>query len=151
MLLDLDASDGVWFNYLKSTVDEKTGEITFGEPSPDAKVKLRLMQPFFEERILTRKKESAFVVNTLTRAMDRVTWPAELTTAEAIKENEDAWDYAIMEITGFKNKKSGDLVECTKGNKVKLSKIPEFNRFATKCFKTLDASTIEEEKALDLN
>ena len=139
MFFELDkAAEGDWFPYFKSHFDTSSGEIIFEDPEPDAaEFCIRSMTPFFEERLKKRKKEHKMVLNPTTRAMERVSWFGDLSPEESIKENAEAWDYAI---TGMKNAyaSEGVKLECNAETKLKLVKIPEFNRFVQRVFAILN-------------
>lgn len=151
MFFNLDQTDGERFQFFTSTVDIATGIIKYDDPVGDAWVTLRPMQPFFEDRLSKRKKVTEHVFNPSTRAMDRVVSDKELTYEEAKLEREDAWDYAIVGFENFKDSKTGEIIPCTRENKIKLMRIPVFDRFVTKCFQELANSGIKEKEAEEKN
>ena len=63
MFLDLDASSGEWFNFFSSHIDQVTGEPVYEEPVKDARVQIRSIAPFIEERMAKRKKAIEHVYN----------------------------------------------------------------------------------------
>jgi hypothetical protein len=138
-----EATQGDWFQFFESRVDPSTGEVKYDDPKPDAaEFCIRSTQPFWEELIGKRKKESKMVVNPQTRSMERVSYYPDQTYEELLKGREDAIDYAI---TGIKNAKwaDGSVIECTRENKLKLRKIPAFERFLKRAWELLDSSGIK--------
>jgi len=147
MIFDLDAAQGDWFQFFESRVDPASGEIIYDEPKPDAaEFCIRSLQPFWEERLGQRKKESKMVNNPVTRAMERVSYYPDQTFEEVMKEREDACDYAI---TGIRNAKWADGTEiaCTRENKLKLRKIPAFDRFLGRVWQILDSAGVKDKEA----
>jgi hypothetical protein len=98
MIIDFEATQGEWFNFFTSTIDPATGIITYDEPVSDARVQLRSMDAFFEERLKSRKKAVEHVQNPKTRTMERIEYYPSLSFEDAKKEREDAYDYAITGI-----------------------------------------------------
>ena len=148
MLFDIDQSEGERFQFFTSTIDPKTGEIIYDDPVSDAWVTLRSMQPFFEERLSQKKQLVEHVHNPVTRQMERQTYYKELTWNESKVERDDAWDYSIVALENFKDK-DGNIIECTRENKLKMVKIPVFDRFISRCFQVMSESGIikaEDEK-----
>jgi len=151
MLFDLDITEGEWFQFFGSHIDEKTGEVVYDDPVGDAKVQIRSMKPFFEERVSKRKNSSEFVLNTSTRQMERISFIKEQTIDEIIKEREDAYDYAITGIEGFKDKRTKAVIECTCENKIKLMKNPIFDRFFAKCQQLIEDSIMVQKEGEEKN
>ena len=144
MLFDLDESQGEWFYFFNSRLDPITGEAIYDDPVTDARVRVRSIAPFFEERMAKRKREAQFVLNPQTRSMERVTYIKELTPDEANKQLDDAWDYAITDFEGFKDAKTKKELKCDRETKLKLMKNPVFDRFVARCFQVLASSGIKE-------
>jgi hypothetical protein len=145
LFFDLNVGkDGEWFPFQISRTDSSTGKVIWDDPVPNVKVKIRSWKPFFEERLVTRKREVEHVPNTMTRHMDRNTYIPEPTIEEAMAERDDAYDYAI---TGFENlkDKNKQLIACTRENKIGLMKNPVFERFFVKCQETLDSAGVTKE------
>lgn len=151
MFIDLDSTQGERFQFFTSTISPDTGNIVYDDPAGDAYVTLRSMQPFFEERLAKRKKGVEHVLNPKTRSMDRVTYHVELGPDEEKAEREDAWDYAIINIEGFRDSKTGRGISCTKENKIKLMKIPVFDRFIARCFQIMASSGIKDKEEKEKN
>ena len=142
---------GDWFAFFNSRFDPTTGEIEYDKPEPEAaEFRIRPMTPFWDERRKDRKKEHKMVLNPQTRAMERVSYYEDLLPAEAEKENDDAWDYAI---TGFKNAFSAPGVEikCDRENKLKLMKIPVFIRFVGRVFQIISEAGVKQKEASEKN
>ena len=150
MLFDLDITDGEWFPFIRSRHDAATDQVIWGELEPDAKVKIRDPQPFFEDRLKKRKKVVEQVLNPVTRAMERQSHYQDPSTDELIQENLDAQDYSIMEFDGFIDR-SGKIIECTKENKSKMMKDPTFERFYRRCLKEIKNANALQTEAADLN
>lgn len=142
---------GDWFAFFESTVDSESLEITYKEPLENAaEFRVRSMVPFFEERRKGRKKESKFVANPQTRAMERVSYYPDLSPEEEEKEMNAAWNYAITDIrNAFWSENSP--IECTIENKLKLIKIPSVRRFFTRVFQMIDETGIKEKETEEKN
>ena len=151
-VFDLEKGEqGDWFPFFGSNFDPATGEIIYEKPEDGAaEFRIRGMGRFFEERQKDRKKEYKMVLNPSTRAMERVGWFEDLPPAEAKKESDDAWDYAI---TGMKDAFSGPGVamECTMENKLKLLRMPVFLRYIQKVFQILSDAGIKRAEAVEKN
>ena len=130
---NLEDTQGDWFEFFESRIDQKTGEIIYDDPIPGSgQVCIRDTREFWQERLAKRKKKHTFVLNQATRAMERVEYYGEMTAEEDQKEREDAFDYSIVDFKLFydRNKKP---IECTRENKLKLIAIPVFDRFVARC------------------
>jgi hypothetical protein len=150
--LSLDATEGEWFRFFGSHIDPNTGETVFEDPVSDARVQIRGIAPFIEERIANRKKTVEHVLNPKTRNMERISYYADLTPDQERQEREDVWDYAIVSFENFRDKKTGTEIECTRENKLKLMKVPVFDRFVGRCLQLLTDSQTKarEEEAKNL-
>ena len=133
MFIDLDSTQGEWFQFFGSHIDLNTGEVIYEEPTSDARVQIRSMAPFLEERLTKWKKSIEHVYNPKTRAMERISYYPDQTPEESKGEREDAWDYIITGIENFKDRKTGEEITCTRENKIKLMKNPVFDRFVARC------------------
>jgi len=140
MLLDLDQTIGERFQFFTSSVDTVTGDILYDKPDGDGWVVLRSIQPFLEERIVQRKRVVEHVFNPKTRSMERVSDFAELTPLEIKKEQDNTWDYAIVDFGNFKDNRTGNTIICDRENKLRLMKVPVFERFIAQCLHLLSAS-----------
>ena len=147
MFIDLDATQGEWFPFQNSKIDPVSGEPTFDDPVTDAKVQIRSMTPFFEERIAKRKRQTEHILNPKTRVMDRISFYAELSVEEAKAERDDAFDFAITGIEGFKDAKTGKMIDCSRESKLALMKVPVFDRFFARCQQLLSSSGVKEQQA----
>lgn len=150
MLFNLETNEGEWFPFQNSTISPSTGEPVFDDPVSDARVQIRSMTPFFEERIAKRKRQTEHVMNPKTRQMERITYYAELSIEEAKAERDDAYDFAITGIEGFKDAKTGQIITCTRANKLALMKVPVFDRFFAKCQQVLASSGVKEQESKNL-
>jgi len=150
MLFNLETNEGEWFPFQNSTISPSTGEPVFDDPVSDARVQIRSMTPFFEERIAKRKRQTEHVMNPKTRQMERITYYAELSIEEAKAERDDAYDFAITGIEGFKDAKTGQIITCTRANKLALMKVPVFDRFFAKCQQVLANSGVKEQESKNL-
>jgi len=144
MLFSLDTTAGEWFPFQNSHIDPSTGEPVFDDPEKDAKVQIRSMSPFFEERIASRKRKVEHVLNPKSKIMERVSFYEELSIDEARKERDDAYDFAITGIEGFKDAKTGRIIECTREDKLALMKVPVFDRFFARCQQLLASSGVKQ-------
>jgi len=147
MYIDLDLQqEGEWFNFFSSRIDEATGEVIYDEPVKDARVKIRSMAPFIEQRVGIRKRQYEHVVNPKTRQMERIAYYPELSIDELKAEREDTWDYIIQDFEGFADKKTGKEIKCTRVNKIKMMKITLFDRFVARCQQILADSGVHLEE-----
>jgi len=151
MFIDIEQTEGERFQFFTSTVNPETGDVVYGDPVPDAWVELRSTRPFFEKLNKNRAKKVEHVLNPKTRQMERITYFPEQTVAEQLAELDDAYDYAIVNFSGFADKKTGDEISMTRENKLKMMKVPVFDRFVAKCFKLLDAATVSAAKDEEKN
>jgi len=143
MLFDLNASQGEWFHFFGSHVNPNTGEIVFEEPVSDARVQIRNIGPFLEERIAKRKRVVEHVYNPKTRAMERISYYPDLTPEEINAEREEMIDYAITGLENFKNSETGEVITCTLENKLALMKVPVFDRFVARCWQIMGGAGIK--------
>ncbi len=149
MDLNLDTTEGEWFQFFGSHIDVNTGEVVYEDPTSDARVQVRSIAPFVEKLISKRKRIVEHVYNPKTRAMERLSYFEEPTIEQAQAERDDTWDYAIMSFENFKDK--GELIACTRENKLKLMKVPIFDRFIARCQQILSDSGIEARKEAEKN
>lgn len=147
---NLDVTEGEWFQFFGSYVDNN-GEIIYEDPVSDARVQVRNIAPFIEERMTRRKKSVEHIFNPKTRAMERVVFYPELSPDEEKREREDVWDYVITGFENFKNSKTGEIISCTRENKLALMKIPVFDRFISRCLQLLSNSEIKTREESEKN
>ena len=137
---------GTWFPYFSSRFDAKSGEIVYDEPLPGAaKFRIRKGASFFIERQAARKHRSEFVLNTHSKAMERVSFPVDQTPEEIRQERDDFRDYIITGIDGA-TWSDGRPIECTRENKLKLFLNEEFDIFVGRCLKLLSGLAESSEK-----
>ncbi len=151
MFIEIDSTQGEWFPFFSSHIDPVTGEPIYEDPVSDARVQIRSIGPFIEERMAKRKKIAEHVYNPKTRAMERISYYSEQTPEELRAERDDLWDYAITGIGNFKDSKTGELITCTRENKLKLMKIPIFDRFVARCQQLLASSGVKEKEESEKN
>lgn len=151
MEFNLDQSEGEWFAFFGSHVDLNTGEVVYEDPVSDARVQVRSIAPFIEERIAKRKRVVEHIYNPKTRSMERVSFFKEQTAEEVQAEINDLWDYAITALENFKDRKTGELITCTRENKLKLMKVPVFDRFMARCQQLISDAGIEVKKEAEKN
>jgi len=150
--IDLDASEGEWFPFQVSSIDPDTGKVIWDAPAlddkgePIASLKIRIMAPFYEERIVKRVRIVEHVFNPKSRSMERISSFKDLTMDEIRAERDDAIDYAITDIKGFRDKSTKKPLECTKENKLALMKIPVIDRFFGRCQELLGQFSVEKRK-----
>ena len=150
MLFELDSTDGEWFQFFGSHIDDN-GEVVYDDPDPSARVQVRSMKPFFEEKLKSRKRVVEHVLNPSTRQMERISYLEEIGPGESIKQMEDAYDYAITGLEGFKNKRDKSIIECTRENKIALMKNPAFDRFFAKCQALLETDAVVQAETEEKN
>jgi hypothetical protein len=151
MDFDLDGTQGEWFQFVNSTIDLNTGEITYDEPVSDARVQVRSIIPFIEERLSKRKRLIEHIYNPKSRAMERLPYYEELTFEQAKKEREDTWDYCIIGLENFKDSKTGQEIACTRENKIKLMQNPVFDRFIARCLQMIASSGAKAKEESEKN
>ena len=149
--VDLDSiEEGEWFFYQDSHFDQEIGDWIFDEPQK-SRARIRRLQPFIQKRLQNRKRMAEHVLNPKTRSMERISYFKEQTPEEVKKETDDAWDYAIAGLEGFKNKRTGQVIECTRENKLKLVANPAFDRFIARCFRILEGSEERQREEAEKN
>ena len=149
-IFDLDETKGDWFDFFESTIDIKTGDITYDDPKPGTgRVCLRNMSVFVRERNRNRKKKYEFVLNSSTRSMQKVE-STEQTAEEEAQERDDAFDYAITHFENFFDAK-GKTIECIRENKIKLLAIPVFDRFIARCFELQQNANKMQSQVIEKN
>ena len=151
MFVDLDISQGEWFDFRMSNIDPNTGEVVWGEPVEGVGVCIRSMKPFFEERINKREKIVEWKINPKTRANEKHVNFKDLTPEEAQSERDDAFDYAIVGWEGFNFKVSRQPIECIRVNKLAMMKKDFFDRFFADCQQKIDTLGIEIEQKVAEN
>lgn len=152
MFFELETvAQGEWFQFFGSHIDPSTGQIVYGTPAKDARVQVRIMAPFIEERMKGRKKVAEHVFNPQTRAMERISFFPDLSVEEAQQERDDLWDYVITGLENFKDAKTGETIECTRENKLKLMKVPVFDRFIARCQQLLSEAGVKEKEQAEKN
>ena len=145
--IDLTSSEnGEWFFFQDSHLDAESGEWIFDPPINEARVRVRRLDAFVRERMSTRKRINEYVLNPKTRQMERQSYLADQSMEEIQKDMEDGWDYAITGIEGFRDKKTGAEIECTRENIIALMRVPAFDRFIGRCFRILSGAQEAEEK-----
>lgn len=149
VMFDIEESQGDWFDFFESRIDLATGNIIYDDPKPGTgKACFRPSRPLIMERISKRKKDSEFVLNPKTRSMERVEFFKSATIEDQQKENDDLTDYVITGLKDFYDAK-GKPIECTRENKIKLSKVPVFDRFMARCMEiqmNADVKQMEKEE-----
>lgn len=136
----IDYTEGEWFQYFTSHIDTKTEDVVYDEPVPYARVLIRSVSPFIEERIKKQKSKTEFVLNPKSKKMERVPYVEEQPFETAIKETDDMYDYAILNFEGFRNKKTGETLKCTRENKIALRHNEIFKRFFERCQEILNGN-----------
>ena len=145
MLIDFDLqNEGEWFYFFDSHIDHKTGEVIYGEPDTKARVKIRPLAKFIEQRMLHRKKQVEHVVNPKTRQMERIEYYPELTPKQIKQEREDTNDWVIQDFEGFKDMKTGKPIKCNRENKNKMMEVPVFDRFVARCLEIQSNTGIDK-------
>jgi hypothetical protein len=151
MFVNFNVNDGEWFPFQLSQIDTETGKITWSDPMPDARMQIRSMTPFFEERISSRKRAVERVLNPKTRQMERISYYEELSPDDAKKERDDAYDYAITGFDGFRDAVTKKDIPVTRDTKLALMKMPIIDRFFAKCQEMLAGSGVKIQEGLEKN
>lgn len=144
--IDIDFTEGEWFQYFTSQVDPETEKIVYDEPVPHARVLIRSAAPFIEKSLKDQKSKTEFVLNPKKKNMERVQYFEERPFEKIIEETDDMYDYAILDFEGFRNKKSGEVIECTRENKIALRHNEMFKRFFERCQQKLNGNIEESSK-----
>lgn len=144
--IDIDQSTGQWFEFFGSSINQATGEIVYEKPSGVARVQMRSTAPFMEERLKKQKRKFDLALNPKTRQMERVPYFEEQPFEQLIAETDDMYDYAILALEGFRNKKTGKPIDCTRENKIALRRNEVFRRFFEYCQQVLHGSVEAIEK-----
>ena len=79
--------------------------------------------------------------------MERIEYYPEMSAEEIKQEQYDTYDWTIQDFKGFMDKRTGKSIPCTRENKIKLMKVPVFDRFIARCQQLLSESGIQKEKA----
>lgn len=152
MFFDLDAvAQGEYFQFFTSRINPESGDVIYDPPAGDARAKIRSFRPFHEERMSKRKIQHETVYNNKTRSMERISFYPALSPEEVKAQRDDAYDYAIMDFENFKDSKTGELIACTRENKLKLMALPVFDRFVARCQELLDASGVKDAEEAEKN
>ena len=129
---------GDWFPYFKSRVDPQTGDVVYDPPIDNGpRVRVRGLGPFYEARLAERKRRVEHVLNPKSGRMERISYLPELSFADAAKERDDSFDFAITGLEGFRDVKTKQELSCDRETKLKLMKIPEFDRFVARCLQII--------------
>jgi len=151
--VNVGENEGEWFPFQTSRVDSDTGKIVWDDPvlaadnTPIASLRVRLVAPFYEERIAKRGRVVEHIYNPKTRAMERVVSFKELTIDELRAERDDAIDYAITGMKGFRDKSTKKPLENIRANKLAMLKNPAIDRFFGYCQERLGQSEVQQKKA----
>jgi hypothetical protein len=151
MFVDLDSAKGEWFTFRMSSIDPNTGEIVWGEPVEGVRVQVRSWKPFFEEAYAKRERVIEWKINPKTRQNEKHSNPKDLTADELKQQKDDAIDYAITGLEGFKDKKTRQPIPCTRENKIALMALDFFDRFFVDCQQIIDSTRVEEDKTATKN
>ena len=150
--VDLSAQvEGEWFRFQDSHFDQAAGEWVFDPPATDARVRVRRTEAFWKEKNAKRERVAEHVLNPQTRGMERISYLKEQTVAESQRDTDDAVDYAITGLENFKDKKSKTVIECTRENKLALTKIPAFDRFVGRCLRLLEGAEAKQKEESEKN
>lgn len=151
MFIDLLTNEGEWFPFRMSEIDPNNGDIVWSDPIEGNEVKIRSMKPFFEERISKREKVTIWKVHPKSRAYEPHITFKELSVEEVKAERNDAYDFAITGLKGFKNKTTREPYPCTREVKLGLMELDFFDRFFADCQQKIDSCRVEMEKAESVN
>lgn len=151
MFLDLEIEKGEWFNFFSSHIDPDTKDIIYEEPVTEARVQIRSMMPFLEDRMAKRKRDVEHVIHPKTRAYVRIAFYPDPTPEQVQAEKDDTWDYVITGWENIKDSKTKELIPCTRENKLKLMRLPVFDRFIAKCVEIIDGSKAVTKEAIEKN
>ena len=138
--------EGDWFPWCESSVDIPTGTSAFEEPK-DGAVEFLMSSPvpYWEERAKARKKESTFVLNPSTRRMEKVTSDVPLTPEQEREEADGMWKRCVG---GSRKPVEGkvEIIPLSDEDKLTLSKVPKFQRWAKRVFDILSGEVAREKE-----
>lgn len=147
-----EKEQGDWFPFFTSRFDTSTGEIIYDPPAEGAaEFCFRSPMPFWEERRKDRKKETRMVLNTNSKAMERLTYYPDLPYDEERKERDDSWDYSIVGMRNARWSADGPEMEYTRENKMKLLKNAAFLRYANRVLQLLLDTGIKVKEETEKN
>ncbi len=147
MFIELNGgTEGTWFPFRMSEIDPNNGDTIWSDPIEGHAVKVRSTKPFFDDRLKKREKETLWKVHPKSRAYEPHTQFKELTVDEVFAELNDAFDYSITGLKGFKNKTTREEYPCTREVKLGLKKLDFFDRFIADCQQKVDSQQVEMEE-----
>jgi len=144
--LNLNPAEGEWFDFFGSHIDQNTGETVYHAPSPAAKALIRNASAFIEAQMKKRKRKVENVLNPKTRQMERVSGFEEISVEQVLQEADELYDYAIMDLRGFKDRKTGSVIQCNREKKIALRRNELFRRYFERCQQILNGSAEVIEK-----
>ena len=144
-------AEGEWFPFQTSHLDKESGEWLFDPPDSDARVRVRSLQPFLDQRAAKRERVFEHVLNPKSRQMERISYLKEQSVSEIQRDMDDGWDYAITGLENFKDKRSGVTIERTRENVLALMRVPAFDRFIGRCMRILSGAEVEQREAAEKN
>ena len=150
-VFDFKESEGDWFDFFESHVDMENEKIIYDDPKPGTgRACFRSTTPFIAAKMAEQKKKHEFVLNTKSKAMERIVYLEEISPEEQQKFNDDMYDYAI---TGWERffDAEGNALECTRENKLKLAKVPVFDRFMARCLEIQMNGLAEQKVVIEKN
>jgi len=142
----IDYTEGDWFEYFTSHIDQQTEEIIYDKPIPSVRVLIRSAAPFIEEGLKKQRTKTQMVLNEKSKKMERVQFFEDRPFEKMIEETDDMYDYSILDFEGFRNKKTGEIIKCTRENKIALRHNEIFKRFFERCQQVLNGSVEEAAK-----
>jgi len=149
-VVDFGEDEGTWFSFFTSRIKDD-GTIKYDDPAPGAgKVCVRAINEFVESYWEKQKKKTEFVLNPKTRAMEHIEYSKDMNPAQRKRYQSDLWDYAITNWENFFDAKKKPI-ECILANKVKMMKVQMFDRFVSKCLKTMNENTVKQASELTEN
>lgn len=152
-VFDFKETEGVWFDYFESHIDLQEGGVIYDKPiAGTGQARFRSTRPFIQEFAKKREKEkqTKFVLNTKSKAMEWVEWIPSLTVDEQKQYADDMVDYACTGLERFFDAE-GNALECTRENKLKLVNVPVFDRFMARCLLIQASARIQQEEASEKN
>ena len=151
IIFDFKETEGDWFDFFESHVDLENERIIYDEPEQGTgRACFRSTMPFILAAQEKRKKKHEYVLNTKSKAMDRVVYFEELSAEEQKQFNNDMYDYAITGLERFFDAEE-NVLECTRENKLKLAKVPVFDRFMARCVEIQWNGLIKQKAVVEKN
>ena len=150
LIVDLESAEGEWFTFRMSKIDQN-GDIVWDDPIEGVEVQIRSWKKFFEDIYASRERIVEWKINPKTHQNERHSNFKDLTPAELKQQKDDAIDFAITGLKGWKDKKTKQVIQCNRANKIALMAKDFFDRFFADCQQAIDSRSVEQVKVAEKN